>query len=106
MSGDAKLDASQVLPDFEYAAYARMLGLEGIRVEDPGDVGGAWDQALAADRPVLIEAITDPEVPPLPPHIRFDQAKGMARALARRDPAAKEMITQSLKSKLTEFVHR
>jgi pyruvate dehydrogenase (quinone) len=106
MSGDPKLDASQVLPEFDYAGYARLIGLHGVRVDRPEDVGAAWDECLNAGRPAVLEAITDPEVPPLPPHIRFDQAKGMARALARRDPAAKEMITQSLKSKLTEFVHR
>ena len=106
MSGDPKLEASQVLPDFEYAAYARLIGLHGVRVDRPEDVGDAWDECLRAGRPAVLEAVTDPEVPPLPPHIRFDQAKGMARALARRDPAAKEMITQSLKGKLTEFTHR
>jgi pyruvate dehydrogenase (quinone) len=68
MSGDPKLDASQVLPDFDYAGYARSLGLHGVRVERPDDVGSAWDQALAADGPALIEFVTDPEVPPLPPH--------------------------------------
>jgi pyruvate dehydrogenase (quinone) len=106
MSGDPKLEASQVLPDFDYAGYARLLGLHAVRVDRPEDVGAAWDECLAAGKPAVLEAITDPEVPPLPPHIRFDQAKGMAHALARRDPAAKEMITQSLKGKLTEFVHR
>jgi pyruvate dehydrogenase (quinone) len=106
LSGDPKLDASQVLPDFPYADYARLLGLHGVRVERPDDVGAAWDECLAAGRPAVLEAMTDPEVPPLPPHIRFEQAKGMAQALARRDPAAKEMITQSLKGKLAEFVNR
>jgi pyruvate dehydrogenase (quinone) len=106
MSGDAKLDASQVLPDFPYADYARLLGLHGVRVDRPEDVGAAWDECLAAGRPALLEAITDPEVPPLPPHIRFEQAKGMAKALAARDPAAREMITQSLKGKFAEFVTR
>jgi pyruvate dehydrogenase (quinone) len=106
MSGDAKLDASQVLPDFPYADYARLLGLHGVRVDRPEDVGAAWDECLAAGRPALLEAITDPEVPPLPPHIRFEQAKGMAHALAARDPAAREMITQSLKGKFAEFVNR
>jgi pyruvate dehydrogenase (quinone) len=106
MSGDPKLEASQVLPDFGYAAYARLLGLHGVRVDRPEDVGGAWDECLRAGKPAVLEAVTDPEVPPLPPHIRFDQAKGMAHALARRDPAAKEMITQSLKGKLAEFTHR
>jgi pyruvate dehydrogenase (quinone) len=106
LSGDPKLDASQVLPDFPYADYARLLGLHAVRVDQPDDVGPAWDECLAAGRPSVLEAITDPEVPPLPPHIRFEQAKGMAQALSRRDPAAKEMITQSLKGKLAEFVNR
>ena len=106
MSGDPKLDASQVLPDFDYAGYARLIGLHGVRVDRPEDVGAAWDECLNAGRPAVLEAITDPEVPPLPPHIRFEQAKGMAHALARRDPAAREMITQSLKGKLAEFTHR
>jgi pyruvate dehydrogenase (quinone) len=106
LSGDPKLDASQVLPDFDYAGYARLLGLHGVRVDEPDAVGSAWDECLAAGRPALLEVITDPEVPPLPPHIRFEQAKGMAKALARRDPAAREMIAQSLKGKLAEFVNR
>jgi pyruvate dehydrogenase (quinone) len=106
MSGDAKLEASQRLPDFDYAGYARLLGLEGIRVDSPDAVGPAWDRALAADRPVLLEFVTDPEVPPLPPHIRFEQAQGMAKALASRDPAAGRMIKESLKGKLAEFTTR
>src|SRR5690349_18147063 len=106
MSGDPKLEASQVLPDFDYAGYARLIGLHGVRVDSPEGVGAAWDECLNAGRPALLEVITDPEVPPLPPHIRFEQAKGMAHAIARRDPAAREMISQSLKGKLQEFIHR
>ena len=106
MSGDAKLEASQVLPNFDYAGYARLLGLHGVRVEKPEDVGGAWDEALSAGRPALIEFVTDPEVPPLPPHIRFEQAKEFAHSLASGDPAATRMIKQSLRGKLAEFVTR
>jgi pyruvate dehydrogenase (quinone) len=106
MTGDPKLDASQVLPDFPYADYARMLGLEGIRVDRPEDLGAAWDRALAAGRPALLEVITDPEVPPLPPHIRMEQAKGMASALLKGDPAAKDMVKESVKGKLAEFTNR
>ena len=106
MSGDARLAMSQALPDFDYAGYARLLGLAGIRVDSPDDVGPAWERALAADGPVLLEFITDPEVPPLPPHIRFEQAKGMAKALASRDPASGRMIKESFKGKLAEFVTR
>ena len=65
--GDPRFATSQALPSFPYADYARLLGLEGIRVDDPADVGSAWDRALAADRPVVLEAVVDPDVPLLPP---------------------------------------
>jgi pyruvate dehydrogenase (quinone) len=103
LAGDPKLEASQNIPDFPYARFAEMLGFKGIRVDSPDQVADAWDEALAADRPVLYEAVTDPEVPPLPPHIRFEQAKQMAKALVKRDPNAARIVKQSLKSKLQEF---
>jgi pyruvate dehydrogenase (quinone) len=106
MSGDPKLDASQELPDFRYADYARLLGLHAVRVDEPDAVGSAWDECLNAGKPSVLEVITDPEVPPLPPHIRFEQATGFAHALAGRDPNAREMITQAVKGKFAEFVNR
>ena len=104
--GDPKYEASQEVPDFPYAAYARSIGLDGVRVEQPEAVGAAWDQALSADRPVVYEAITDPEIPPLPPHIKLDQANKMARALLKGDPSAARIIKQSAKGKLKEFATR
>ena len=77
MEGNPKFEGSQDLPDFPYARYAELVGLKGIRVETPDQVGPAWDEALNADRPVVYEAVTDPEVPPLPPHITIDQAKAL-----------------------------
>jgi pyruvate dehydrogenase (quinone) len=106
MSGDPKLQASQVLPDFPYADYARLLGLHGLRVDRPEDVGPGWDEALAAGRPSVLEVITDPEVPPLPPHIRFEQAKGLAQALRGGEPRAGRIIKESVKGKLAEFTTR
>ena len=106
LSGDQKLEASQVIPDFPYARYAELIGLRGIRVDSPDQVAGAWEEALSADGPVLIEAVTDPEVPPLPPHIRFDQAKEMALAMSKGDPNRGRIIRESLKGKLAEFVNR
>ncbi len=106
LAGDPKLDASQNIPDFPYARFAEMLGFKGIRVDSPEQVADAWEEAFAADRPVLYEAITDPEVPPLPPHIRFEQAKQMAQALAKGDPNAVRIVRQSLKGKLQEFTSR
>ncbi|MFZ0388328.1 MAG: thiamine pyrophosphate-requiring protein [Solirubrobacteraceae bacterium] len=105
MSGDPKLAVSQTLPDFPYARYAELIGLKGIRVDAPDQVGPAWDEALAAGTPVLIEAITDPEVPPLPPHITFDQANKMAHALPG-DPARGEIMRQAIKGKVDELINR
>jgi len=105
MSGDPKLDASQVLPAFDFAGYAELIGFRGIAVQRPEDVAGAWDQAFAADRPVLLDVHTDPEVPPLPPHIRFEQAKALVGAMRQGDPASGRIIKNALKGKLAEFVN-
>jgi pyruvate dehydrogenase (quinone) len=106
LAGDPKLEASQNLPDFPFARYAELLGFKGIRVDSPDRVADAWDEALAADRPVVYEAITDPEIPPLPPHIRFEQAKSMAQALAKGEPHGVRIAWNSLKGKLEEFTTR
>ena len=106
LSGDPKLEVSQSIPDFPYAQYGELLGLKGIRVDSPDQVASAWDEALSADRPVVYEAITDPEVPPLPPHIMMDQATGLAKALIKGDPNAGRIMRQSFKGKLKEFVTR
>ncbi|HMI71098.1 MAG TPA: thiamine pyrophosphate-requiring protein, partial [Solirubrobacteraceae bacterium] len=106
MSGDAKLDASQNLPQFDYAGYARLLGLYGVRVDRPEDVGSAWDDALSAGRPALVEFVTDPEVPPLPPHIRFEQVKALTHAIREGDAAAPRFMKQSIRGKLSELLTR
>ncbi|MFC7025865.1 thiamine pyrophosphate-requiring protein [Promicromonospora thailandica] len=83
MEGDPRFPVSQTVPDFPYADYARLLGLEGIRVDDPGQVGEAWSRALAADRPVLVEAVVDPDVPLLPPRQEAEKVEQTLDALAQ-----------------------
>ena len=100
MSGDPKFETSQVVPDFSYAQYAELLGLKGVVMKEPRDVKPGWQEALAADRPVVIEAHTDPEVPPLPPHIKFDQAKKYLTSILKGDPGRRQMIKQSFKHML------
>jgi pyruvate dehydrogenase (quinone) len=104
MVGDIRFDASQDIPDVPYAKYAEMLGLRGIRVDRPDDVGPAWDEALASDRPVVYEAIVDPDVPPLPPHITVKQAMALTRALLKGDPDAGGVIRQTLRDLIEDYV--
>jgi pyruvate dehydrogenase (quinone) len=96
-AGDPKFAASQHVPDFPYARYAELLGLKGIRMEKPEDIVPGWEAALAADRPVVVEAITDPDVPPLPPHISFEQAKSFLGSIMKGDEDSVGMIKQSVK---------
>ncbi|HYE78933.1 MAG TPA: thiamine pyrophosphate-dependent enzyme, partial [bacterium] len=86
LTGDPKYDAAQNIPNFPYARYAADLGLTGIVVDQPHGVAGAWEAAWSAGRPVVLEAIVDPTVPPLPPHITFDQAVKFFKAVVKGDP--------------------
>lgn len=96
-AGDPKFETSQDLPPFAYAEYARMLGLYGFRIDRPEAIGPAWDEALAADRPTLLEFVTDPNVPPVPPHVTAQQMKGYASAVLQRDPDAVAMLIATAK---------
>jgi pyruvate dehydrogenase (quinone) len=97
MTGDPMLPQTQTIPDFDYAGYADKLGLTGLRVAKPDAVAAAWDAALRADRPCLIEAIVDPDVPPLPPHITFEEARAFASALLKGDPREHGVIRQAVR---------
>lgn len=103
MEGNPKFEGSQHLPDFPYASYAEMLGLKGLRVDQPDAVGGAWEQALAADRPVVLEVITDPEVPPLPPHITLEQAKAFATSFLGESDKG-QIVKDTVRQKITEYM--
>lgn len=96
-AGNPKLEATQDLPDFPYARFAESIGLKGVRVDRPEDVGRAWDEALSADRPVIFEAYTSGDVPTLPPHISMEQAKNYTSALLKGDPDEGNIIKESIK---------
>jgi pyruvate dehydrogenase (quinone) len=104
LAGDPKYETSQTVPTFEFARYAEMLGLTGIRVDNPEQIGTAWDEALSAKRPVVYEAITDPEVPTLPPHITFEQAKKFTESMIKGDPNLGHMIRQTFKDAIESFL--
>lgn len=94
-SGDPKWQPSQALPDVPYSEFARLIGLDGMRVDDPDQVGPAWDRALAADRPFVLDMVTDPNVPPIPPHITLKQARHFMGAIVKGDPESGSMIANT-----------
>jgi pyruvate dehydrogenase (quinone) len=103
LSGDPKYPGTQWLPDMSYAGYAKLLGFEGIYCDDGDAVGDAWQQALGAGKPVVLEVRVDPEIPPLPPHISVVQAKKMAEAMVKGDPERTGVMEKSLLGKVQEF---
>ncbi|TPE49552.1 thiamine pyrophosphate-requiring protein [Amaricoccus solimangrovi] len=101
MADSPRVPETQDVPRMDFAAYAELLGLKGITVDTPDAIGAAWDAALAADRPCLINAIVDPDVPTLPPHITWSQAKSYATALVKGDPESGGIVRQTIKRVLT-----
>ncbi len=97
LAADPKFEGSQNIPRFNYAEYAEAIGLKGIRMEKPEDIAPGWSEAFASDRPVVVDAVTDPSVPPLPPHIDVSQAKAYATAMFKGDPEAWDTVKQSIK---------
>jgi pyruvate dehydrogenase (quinone) len=93
--GNPRFDASQSLPNVPYARFAELIGLTGIYVDDPAHLGDAWDRALAADRPVVLEVKTDPDVAPLPPHVTLQQAKGFLSSLAGGDRGGPGVVLET-----------
>ncbi|MGY6124747.1 thiamine pyrophosphate-requiring protein [Paraburkholderia strydomiana] len=100
MEGDPKFEASQDIPSVPYHKFAELIGLKGIYVDDAEQMGAAWDTALAADRPVVIEVKADPNIAPLPPHITLAQAKAFASTLLTGDPDEGNVIVQTAKQVL------
>ena len=101
--GAGKTELTQAIPDFPYHKYAELIGLKGIFVNSPEEVGAAWDEALSADRPVILEAFTDPNVPPLPPHITLKDAKNFM-FMMRDEPELGSVLKNSAKELLTSIL--
>jgi pyruvate dehydrogenase (quinone) len=106
IEGDPKFDASQAIPNVPYHKFAELIGLKGLYVDDPSHLGDAWDEALSADHPVVLEVKTDPDVPPLPPHIMLDQARKFSRALITGDPREGGVIRGTARQLLGSVLSR
>jgi len=104
MAGDPKFEASQDLPNVHYARYAELVGLKGIFCDDPDKIASAWDEALSARKPVVLEMKTDPDIPPLPPHISLKQARAFASTLWQGDPNEAGIIKKTIKEFAAELL--
>jgi len=104
INGDPKFEASQRIPNVSYSRFAELIGLSGIYVDSPQMLGSAWEQALASQMPVVLEVKTDPEVPPLPPHITLQQAKNFSLALLKGDPNESGMIKGAARQVLEKIL--
>ncbi len=104
MAGAPKFTESQSLPDVAYAGFARSLGLDGVEVDKPDELSGAWARALSADRPTVLDVHVDPNVPPIPPHATLDQMLSSAKAMLEGDEDRLGVIKQGVKTKVQEFL--
>jgi pyruvate dehydrogenase (quinone) len=104
MEGAPKFTESQTIPDVDYAAFARGLGLSGVNIDTPEPIGPAWEQALTADRPTVLDIRCDPDVPPIPPHTTFAQAKATASSILHGDENARGVVTQGIKQKVQQIL--
>src|SRR5690606_26881242 len=103
LAGDPRFEASQEVPAMSYARFAEQLGLRGVLMEKAEDMVPGWEAALSADRPVVVDAHTDPEVPPLPPHIRFKQARKYLTSMLKGEPDRWYIFKRSLKEMAPSF---
>jgi pyruvate dehydrogenase (quinone) len=94
LGGSPKVEATQNVPDINYAQYGELLGLQGLTVDGPGDVEGAWEIALQASKPVVIDVRADPNVVALPPDATFEQTKNLFLAMAKGDVDRGKVLTQ------------
>ena len=103
LGGDPKNPDTQTLPYLPCAEYAKLLGFEAIKVDQPEQVGPAWDRALSAGGPVLLEFVTDPQVAALPPHVKPSMFKKVVSGLLKGDEDAVGIAEKGFKGKLSEF---
>jgi len=105
MNGNPRFDASQDIPDVRYSKFAELIGLKGIYVDNPQDLGSAWDEARSADRPVVLEVKTDREIAPLPPHISLKEARKFMFSMVRDDDAG-HVIRDTARQIVNAVLHK
>lgn len=105
MEGDPRFDASQSIPYVSYAAWADLIGLKGIKVTRSEEIEGAFTEAFAADRPVIVDALTTAEEPPIPPHVTFEQARDLMMSVEKDPSEGIAGAKEGVREMIQEFFH-
>jgi pyruvate dehydrogenase (quinone)/pyruvate oxidase len=92
------------LQPIDFAAFARACGATGLTIDDPAACGATLAQALAVPGPVVVEAVVDPDTPPLPAKISREQAVNFAEAMARGEPGRFKIMKTVFKDKVRELI--
>jgi pyruvate dehydrogenase (quinone) len=90
-------------PFADYAAFAAANGGLGIKVERPGDARAAISQALAHDGPAIVDVNVNPDEPPLPGKVEYQQAKKFAQAFLKGQPRKATIATTLFSDKIEQF---
>jgi len=104
MEGNPRFEASQEIPHVDLAEYARLIGLRGIKVTESSQIEDAWTEAFASDRPVIVDAITTPDEPPIPPHVTFEQAEALLTSTVGDPEAGWRGALEGFREMIHEFV--
>jgi len=92
------------LQPIDFAAYARACGAAGYCLDDPAKAEAVLREAFAHAGPVVIEAVVDPNEPPMPGKVSTQQAKNFAKALARGEKDSFGIIKSVVMDKIREVV--
>jgi pyruvate dehydrogenase (quinone) len=106
MEGDPRFEASQAIPYVSYADWADLIGLKGIKITHSDQIEGAFREAFAADRPVIVDALSSPDEPPMPPHVTFAQAKALTESVIADPSAGFAGAKEGIREAVQGFIHR
>ncbi|HEY1297063.1 MAG TPA: thiamine pyrophosphate-dependent enzyme [Chloroflexota bacterium] len=92
------------LEPIDHVKLAEACGATGFSISDPAECGRIMEQALNTPGPVVIEAVVDPNEPPMPPKVTRDQAVKFAKSLIRGEPNREKIALTAISDRVRELV--
>jgi pyruvate dehydrogenase (quinone) len=101
---DANPEFGVDLQPIDFAKYAEAAGAAGFTIRDPKDAERVLREALLHEGPAVVEAVVDPNEPPLPGQIKLEQAVHFAEALIKGEKDTKKIVKTLLEDKIREVI--